>query len=258
MTGGGQQWDEGLSGRTSCGSCSAHACAPQQPPAVQQPVPSRPLAHHSSSPADPPTHPSNHPPRQADREELAAWERASAAARSKGLFFKNLYTPDADPAATSEQQQQQQPGGGGGRSRFAGEVRGSLDPEVAAAARRAAVKISEPAAEEVGSPLRLWLFGYMAAILALVVGQGEGGEGGDDGGGGGVSEREHAANRAASPAAPRPPPRPPDLTTADPSYGLDALYGVLGLILGFNAVSERRALASKRQEQQERQEQPPP
>ncbi|GBF99583.1 hypothetical protein Rsub_12208 [Raphidocelis subcapitata] len=145
---------------------------------------------------------------QADREDLAAWEKASAAARSKGLFFKNLYKPDADADAAAGQggQQQAQDGSGG---RFRGELRGSIDPEAAAAARRAAAKVTAPAVEEVGSPLRLWLFAYMAGILALVVAQ--------------------------------------DLTTAQPSVGLDALYGVLGLVLGVNAWNERTALAAARE-----------
>lgn len=158
---------------------------------------------------------------QADREDLAAWERASAAARSKGLFFKNLYTPEPDAAA--EGGEGRQPGGAGAAQRqggqaaaagsgrrFGGEIRGSLDPAAAEAARRVAAKVEAPAHEEVGSPLRLWLFAYMAAILALVVGQ--------------------------------------DLTTAAPSLGLDALYGVLGLVLGVNAWNERQVLASRRQD----------
>jgi hypothetical protein len=114
---------------------------------------------------------------QADREDLAAWERASATARSKGLFFKTLYAPEADAAAAAAQQQR---GGGGSEARqpegaagrFAGQVRGSLDPEAAEAARLAAAKVRTPAEREVGSPLRLWLFAYMAGVLALVVGQG--------------------------------------------------------------------------------------
>lgn len=145
---------------------------------------------------------------QADKEELAAWERASAVARSKGLFFKSLYAPEADS-------QQQQKGGSregasssqGGSSPFPGEVKGSLDPEAAAALQRVAAKVKAPAEDEVGSPLRLWLFAYMAAVLALVVGQ--------------------------------------DLMTPTPSVGLDVLYGVLGLILGFNVWNERQLLASK-------------
>ncbi len=40
---------------------------------------------------------------------------------------------------------------------------------------------------------------------------------------------------------------PTDLTTAQPSVGLDALYGVLGLVLGVNAWNERTALAAARE-----------
>ena len=47
-----------------------------------------------------------------------------------------------------------------------------MDPEAAAAARRVAAKVESPIEEEVGSPLRLWLFAYMAGVLALVVAQG--------------------------------------------------------------------------------------
>ena len=142
---------------------------------------------------------------EADRADLAAWERASAQARSKGLFFKSLYAAPADADADAAKanggggmQRQQQPGdgsGGGGdgssagAARFAGELRGSLDPEAAAAARRAAAKVAAPAAREVGSPLRLWLFGYMAAVLAAVVVQGERG----CGGGGAARRQQHAA-----------------------------------------------------------------
>ncbi|KAI8468558.1 MAG: hypothetical protein J3K34DRAFT_8638 [Monoraphidium minutum] len=144
---------------------------------------------------------------QADREELAQWERTSAAARSKGLFFKTLYKPDADATAAAPGGLQRQGGDGGGGGRFGGEVKGSLDPAVAAAAaRRAAAKVREPAEAEVGSPLRLWLFAYMAGVLALVV-----------------------AN---------------DFATGFPALGLDALYGVIALVLGINAWNERKLLVA--------------
>lgn len=205
------------------------------------------------------------------------WERASAAARSKGLFFKNLYTPEADATA----------GGGAagaataGSGKWGGELRGSLDPEAAAAARAAAAKITAPAEEEVGSPMRLWLFAYMAAVLAIVVGQGE-------------RHATHACMHACSAAACKsahagalsagcsmhghsgailhncrvvadtstPPFHAADLMTGAPSLGLDALYGTLGLILGFNAYSERQLLATRQREraaaeQQQQQQQPP-
>ena len=41
------------------------------------------------------------------------------------------------------------------------------------------------------------------------------------------------------------PNRHTDLATGSPSLGLDALYGVLGLVLGFNAWNERQLLASR-------------
>ena len=39
-----------------------------------------------------------------------------------------------------------------------------------------------------------------------------------------------------------------DLTTAEPSLGLDALYGVLCAVLAINAWSERQVLANRRQD----------
>lgn len=55
-------------------------------------------------------------------------------------------------------------------------------------------------------------------------------------------------------ALPRPPPPHTrtrthaiaDLAVASPSLGLDALYAVLGLILGFNAYNERALLATRK------------
>jgi hypothetical protein len=100
---------------------------------------------------------------QADQEDLRAFENASASARSQGLFFKNLYQPEQEP--------QQQPGqgedaasGGSRRNRML------IDP---VAARQAAAVVASTAEDEVGSPFRMYLFGYMAAVLALVVLQGE-------------------------------------------------------------------------------------
>jgi hypothetical protein len=100
---------------------------------------------------------------QADQEDLRAFENASASARSQGLFFKNLYQPEQEP--------QKQPGqgedaasGGSRRNRML------IDP---VAARQAAAVVASTAEDEVGSPFRMYLFGYMAAVLALVVLQGE-------------------------------------------------------------------------------------
>jgi hypothetical protein len=210
------------------GPCSRPAVAPPGP-ATSIFAPSRARLSPTQKPPPPPP-PTPQPPPQADKEELAAWERASAAARSKGLFFKSLYTPEADESAAADGQVKQQQGGGGGESgggsRFRGQLRGSLDPEAAAAARRAAAKVEAPAHEEVGSPLRLWLFAYMAGVLALVVVQGgwrraparraRGRAGGREGGGRGAGRRARApmcaprtAWRTARPHQPRAPPRPP-------------------------------------------------
>jgi hypothetical protein len=100
---------------------------------------------------------------QADQADLRAFEAATASARSQGLFFKNLYQPDLD-------EEQQEAGsssaaGSSGSSRS----RAPLDP---AAARKAAAVVTSSAEEEVSSPFRMYLFGAMAAVLALVVGQG--------------------------------------------------------------------------------------
>jgi hypothetical protein len=42
-----------------------------------------------------------------------------------------------------------------------------------------------------------------------------------------------------------------DVTTADPKYALDGLYAVLGLLLGVNALNERRALTQVLQDKQQ-------
>jgi hypothetical protein len=100
---------------------------------------------------------------QADQEDLRAFENASASARSQGLFFKNLYQPEQDP-------QQQQGQGEGGASSSTKRNRMLIDP---VAARQAAAVVASTAEDEVASPFRMYLFGYMAAVLALVVLQGE-------------------------------------------------------------------------------------
>jgi hypothetical protein len=48
---------------------------------------------------------------------------------------------------------------------------------------------------------------------------------------------------------------PADVTTPAPSYGLDGLYGVLGLLLGVNALNERTALSQVLAQRQQRQQQ---
>lgn len=102
---------------------------------------------------------------QADQEDLRAFEVASASARSQGLFFKNLYQPEQDP-----QQQQEQGEGAASSSSSSKRNRMLIDP---VAARQAAAVVASSAEDEMASPFRMYLFGYMAAVLALVVLQGE-------------------------------------------------------------------------------------
>jgi hypothetical protein len=102
---------------------------------------------------------------------MAAWEAQSAAARNSGLFFKSLYKPevlqgtDADSSSSLE--------GSGAAAATAAALPGSRPPPGLAAA----AAVTSSAEEEVGSPFRMYLFAYMAAVLAVVVGQGEGREG---------------------------------------------------------------------------------
>ncbi|WIA09961.1 hypothetical protein OEZ85_010173 [Tetradesmus obliquus] len=150
---------------------------------------------------------------KADQEDLRAFEVASASARSQGLFFKNLYQPEQDP-----QQQQEQGEGAASSSSSSKRNRMLIDP---VAARQAAAVVASSAEDEMASPFRMYLFGYMAAVLALVVLQ--------------------------------------DVATADPKFALDGLYAALGLLLGVNALNERRALnqvlADKQRQLQQLQQQ---
>uniref|UniRef100_A0A383V571 Uncharacterized protein n=1 Tax=Tetradesmus obliquus TaxID=3088 RepID=A0A383V571_TETOB len=142
---------------------------------------------------------------KADQEDLRAFEVASASARSQGLFFKNLYQPEQDP----QQQQEQGEGAASSSSSSSKRNRMLVDP---VAARQAAAVVASSAEDEMASPFRMYLFGYMAAVLALVVLQ--------------------------------------DVTTADPKFALDGLYAALGLLLGVNALNERRALSQVLQDKQ--------
>jgi hypothetical protein len=98
-------------------------------------------------------------PRQAQRAELAAWERASAEARSKGLFFKNLYAPQPGTAAG---------GGGGGEG-------ASASASVPAEAGRAPLALQAPPGEAGTVDALAAAVGSLAAVpvlllLALVAG----------------------------------------------------------------------------------------
>jgi hypothetical protein len=102
---------------------------------------------------------------QADQEDLRAFENASASARSQGLFFKNLYQPEQEP----QQQQSGQGEDAASSSSGSSRNRALVDP---VAARQAAAVVTSSAEDEVGSPFRMYLFGYMAAVLVAVVLQG--------------------------------------------------------------------------------------
>jgi hypothetical protein len=105
---------------------------------------------------------------QADEADLKAFEAATASARSQGLFFKNLYEPERDGEQSEAGSSSGAAGSSGSRSKTL------LDP---VAARQAAAVVASSAEEEVSSPFRMYLFGAMAAVLALVVGQGGWGHG---------------------------------------------------------------------------------
>jgi len=89
---------------------------------------------------------------QADRRELAAFERRNAEDRSRGLFFKNLYS------VKDEEEQLQ-----GGNKR--------PDPQADEQRRATMENIKQPARQELRSPARLALFTYLTIVLAWVIGE---------------------------------------------------------------------------------------
>eukprot|EP00775_Hariotina_reticulata_P012765 gene12765-12894_t len=137
---------------------------------------------------------------KADQADVRAFETSSAAARSQGLFFKNLYQP---PAEEDENGVSSSSSSEPLSSTNASIRKPLLDP---AGTRQAAAIVTSSAEEEVSSPFRMYLFGYMAAVLVLVVMQ--------------------------------------DVSGAAPNYGLDGLYGALALLLGVNSFHERKALVA--------------
>eukprot|EP00878_Enallax_costatus_P014835 GHUV01015528.1.p1 GENE.GHUV01015528.1~~GHUV01015528.1.p1 ORF type:complete len:241 (+),score=84.27 GHUV01015528.1:815-1537(+) len=105
---------------------------------------------------------------KADQEDLRAFEAASASARSQGLFFRNLYQPSADDSE-DEGGSQTASSSSASRGKQAKSKQGYVDPAI----RQAAAAVTASAEEEVRSPFRMYLFGYMAMVLALVTVQGE-------------------------------------------------------------------------------------
>ncbi|KAF5837335.1 hypothetical protein DUNSADRAFT_4494 [Dunaliella salina] len=89
---------------------------------------------------------------QADRRDLAAFERRNAEERSRGLFFKNLYS------VKDEGEPQQ----GGSKQ---------PDPEAEEQRRATMENIKQPARQELRSPARLALFTYLTIVLAWVIGE---------------------------------------------------------------------------------------
>ena len=108
--------------------------------------------------------------------EFNAWEVDSAASRSEGQFFKNLYQTDA--------------------KRPAGETSEML--------RQRAQRVIEPAKEEIGSPLRFYLFFGLAFLLVADVGA--------------------------------------DLASDSPSIGPDLLYSSLAALAVWLAINEKKTL----------------
>jgi len=135
---------------------------------------------------------------KAEQDEFSSWEKESTAARNKGLFFKSLYKPDAD--TDSEETE------GSSGSSSSRRSRAPADPEEAQKLIAASAAVTNSAEEEVGSPFRMYLFTYMAAVLFIVAVQ--------------------------------------DVFSQEPSLALDGLYGVLGLLLGVNAWNEKAALTA--------------
>lgn len=115
-----------------------------------------------------------------DSVETEEWEQQSAVARSQGLFFQTLY------------------------QREKGKPVGGLLPDANKLATTTAA-IRDTAAQQARSPFRMYLFGYLGALLAAAVGH--------------------------------------DLLSAQPSLPLDAGYVALGGALGWYAYSERQQFA---------------
>jgi hypothetical protein len=120
---------------------------------------------------------------KASREELTAseqdfdqWENDLAVNRSEGQFFQSLYQKDKKRPAGAD----------------------------AAQLQARARKVVEPARQEIGSPLRFYLFLFLVAILGADVGA--------------------------------------DLLTEEPSAGPDVLYTVLAFLAGWLAINERRMM----------------
>lgn len=113
---------------------------------------------------------------EAKDREFAAWEDDVAASRSEGQFFKSLYQSD--------------------KKRPVGDSSERL--------RERAQRVTEPARQEVGSPLRFYLFLALAFLLVADVGA--------------------------------------DVASADPSVGPDLIYSSLAGLAIWLAINERSAL----------------
>lgn len=113
---------------------------------------------------------------EARNKEFMDWEDGVAASRSEGQFFKSMYQSD--------------------RKRPVGENTEEL--------KRRAAKVKEPAAKELGSPLRFYLYLGLAFLLAADVGA--------------------------------------DVASDQPSLGPDALYTALAALAAFLAINERKQL----------------
>ncbi|GLC35469.1 hypothetical protein PLESTB_000203900 [Pleodorina starrii] len=153
---------------------------------------------------------------QADKADLEAWEAQAAEDRSRGLFFKSLYSVEKEPRQPVGKSipgywRKQRAAAAAAAAEAAAAATGSpaadtsTDWENAEAVVSAAERPLSAASRQVRSPLRLYLFSYLSAFLALVL-----------------------VNDVAS--------------AAGPHVAQDVLYGILSAGLGFVAVQERQAL----------------
>jgi hypothetical protein len=222
------------------------------------------------------------PPRpQADRQELAEYEQQSAAARSKGLFFKTLYQPDKGEVVGDVDgagiDRQVRPGGGVGVSSGAGLRRGgesgawAVVPAAAGAGAASDPRplprptqrleqtrsaVVAPAEEEVASPLRFYLFSYMTAVLLFFTAWGAHPPAFSCSLPPPVPACQLARQRLPASGCPRldapaGPAAAADLLISDsPSLGLDAINAALAAILGLNLFNERKLLVEQGLRQQ--------
>lgn len=150
---------------------------------------------------------------KADKEELLEWEERTAMARNQGLFFQKLYKGPVREKKKKERGE----GAGDDATASSDDAYDDDDDEVLSRGRAAVLSsIKQPAAKEVQSPWRMYVFIYLSGVTLLVLLQDLFGGGGSGASGSGSS---------------------------GPSYGIDALYGAITITMMYSAWSERKALA---------------